>query len=58
MIIQDFKLGEMPVQLSESKQGVTSYEGYLGLLGNEVISRFNVILDYKNTTLYLKPNKL
>jgi len=56
MNIGGFDLGEMTVQMSESEEGVTSYSGYLGLLGNEVISRFNVVLDYKNKKLYLKPN--
>ncbi|HAA14830.1 MAG TPA: hypothetical protein DCE41_25335 [Cytophagales bacterium] len=51
-----FEVSDLPVRLSGSQQGVTNYDGYLGLLGAEVINRFQVVLDYDNKTLYLKPN--
>ena len=46
----------MMISISHDKNGVSSYENYLGILGGEVISRFNIILDYSTSTLYLKPN--
>ncbi|MCA0132143.1 aspartyl protease family protein [Winogradskyella alexanderae] len=56
MSIGDFKLDEMTVSLANDEEGVSSYKGYLGLLGAKVISRFNVILDYNAFNLYLQPN--
>ncbi len=54
--IGDFELGEMPISLSNTKEGVLSWEGYLGLLGLNYISKFNFIIDYHRKYIYLKPN--
>ena len=51
-----FELGEMPVSLSNAKQGVLSWKGYMGLMGLEYISKFNFIIDYHRKKIYLKPN--
>ena len=56
MKIGGYDLNEMVVAIAHDKDGVSSYEGYLGILGGKVISKFNVILDYSSKTLYLKPN--
>lgn len=56
MNLGGFELGEMVISLSGDQAGVSSYPGYLGILGADVISRFDVILDYKKKKLYLKPN--
>lgn len=47
----------LPITLTNTKAGVNSFTYYLGILGNQIISRFNVILDYSNKVIYLKPNK-
>lgn len=52
-----YDLNEMTIAIAHDKDGVSAYENYLGILGAKVISRFNVILDYSSSTLYLKPNK-
>lgn len=57
MDIGGYKLSEMVVTIANDKDGVSSYENYLGILGAAVISRFDIILDYSSFTLYLKPNK-
>jgi len=51
-----YEFNEMVVSIANDKSGVSSFEGYLGILGAKVISRFNIVLDYSTTTLYLKPN--
>src|SRR5690606_3598706 len=50
--------GKLPVRISTDKVGVSSYKGYLGILGSEIINRFNIILDYSIQKLFLKPNNL
>lgn len=45
------------IMISNDKAGVSALEGYLGILGAEIINKFNYILDYKRKKLYLKPNK-
>jgi len=56
MNIGGYNLSEMVVSIANDKDGVSSYEDYLGILGAKVISRFNLILDYSSSILYLKPN--
>lgn len=51
-----FKLGEMPVALSNAEKGVLSWEGYMEIIGLEYISKFNIIIDYHRKKIYLKPN--
>lgn len=56
--IGKFKFGENVISLSSDNDGVSSYNGYLGILGNEIINRFNFITDYSQNKLYIKPNAL
>lgn len=55
--IKKFKVLDIPVDLSNSKQGMSSKEDYMGNLGLKYISKFNFILDYNKKKIYLKPNK-
>ncbi|MDV3575742.1 hypothetical protein CMU59_18380 [Elizabethkingia anophelis] len=64
-LIESIQLGNTRIEhknlgilFSSDKQGVSSENGLLGILGSEIINRFNFILDYKNKKLYLKPNSL
>ena len=41
--------------ISSDKVGVNAMEGYLGLLGAGVIYRYNMVLDYTNHLIYVKP---
>lgn len=56
MSVQGFDFGPMTIRLTVSETG-KAYDGYLGIMGIEIIKRFNVILDYANLKIYLKPNK-
>ncbi len=49
-------LHELSVSISQAKYGVSSQEGFAGILGADIINRFDMILDYKKGKLYLKPN--
>ena len=53
-----FAFDNVPVALSSDKEGVSSHKEYLGILGSEIINRFDIILDYKDMILYVKPNYL
>lgn len=57
MNISGYELSEMIISIAHDEDGVSSYENYLGILGAEIISKFDMILDYSSSTLYLKPNK-
>lgn len=53
--INSFALTDIPTLLLGSKNPVGFEMNYLG---NDLLKRFNMILDFKNDCLYLKPNKL
>lgn len=54
--LDTFVLEELPISLNQSDGGVSSMPSYLGILGATVLKRFDLILDYQNKTLYLRPN--
>jgi hypothetical protein len=53
-----FKFGENCISLSSDLSGVSSYKNYMGILGADIINRFNIILDYSTKKIFLKPNHL
>jgi hypothetical protein len=60
--IKDFSFGsyvfkDVPASLSQTTSGVNAMDGYLGLLGNEFLFRFNMTFDYNHDAIYLQPNK-
>lgn len=56
--IGNYTFSNFIVGIAHDKSGVSSFEGYLGILGAGIINRFNFILDYDKMMLYLKPNSL
>lgn len=50
--------GKLPVSISSDGEGVSASKKYLGILGSQIIHRFDFILDYSARKLYLKPNFL
>jgi hypothetical protein len=61
-IIKEVKLGpyrfrNVPILVFDDVYNVTSYPYLGGLIGNEILRRFNVILNYDKKDIYLVPNK-
>jgi hypothetical protein len=59
--MKELKLGpyhfkNIPVYIFEDEYNVTSYPYLAGLIGNDVLRRFNLILNYEKKILYLLPN--
>jgi Aspartyl protease/PDZ domain len=59
--IKEFKLGpyrfrNLPTHIFEDVYHVTSYPCLAGLIGNDVLRRFNIVLNYGERILYLIPN--
>ncbi|HKP31197.1 MAG TPA: aspartyl protease family protein [Chitinophagaceae bacterium] len=59
--IKDFKLGpyrfkKVPTYIFEDSYNVTAYPYLGGLIGNDILRRFNVILNYERRDIYLVPN--
>lgn len=53
--VNDFAVSDVPTLLLGSKNP-TGFE--VNFLGNGLLKRFNIVLDFENDYVYLKPNKL
>lgn len=60
-VIKEVKLGpyrfrNVPIYIFDDQYNVTSYPYLGGLIGNDLLRRFNVILNYERRDIYLVPN--
>lgn len=51
-----YKFRNVPIHIFDDEHNVTSYPLLGGLVGNDVMRRFNVILNYPDRCIYIKPN--
>ena len=51
-----YKFKKVPIHIFEDDYNVTSYPLLGGLIGNDILRRFNVILNYPEQSIHLKPN--
>ncbi|MBS1601241.1 MAG: aspartyl protease family protein [Bacteroidetes bacterium] len=51
-----FKFRKVPTYIFDDQYNVTSYPNLGGLIGNDILRRFNVILNYERRMIYLTPN--
>jgi hypothetical protein len=61
-VIKEVKLGpyrfrNVPVFIFDDATNITSYPQLGGLLGNDILRRFNVILNYPKGDIYISPNR-
>lgn len=51
----DFEMYQIPININDKDpQGTTNNEN----IGNNILKRFNTVIDFKNKVVYLKPNNL
>jgi PDZ domain/Aspartyl protease len=60
-IMKEFRLGpykfrNIPTHMFNDEYNVTSYPYLAGLIGNDVLRRFNIILNYDKKIFYMMPN--
>jgi hypothetical protein len=60
-VIKEIKIGpykfkRVPVHIFEDDYNVTSYPLLGGIIGNDILRRFNVTLNYPEQSIHLKPN--
>lgn len=51
-----YKFRNVPIFIFDDEYNVTSYPYMGGLLGNDILRRFNVILNYAKGDIYITPN--
>lgn len=50
-------INDVRISWSENHKGSLADERYAGLVGNELLERFDVIMDFAHWTIYLRPNR-
>lgn len=60
-VIKEVKLGpykfrKVPVYVFDDAYNITSYPSLGGILGNDILRRFNVIINYEKRDIHLLPN--
>jgi hypothetical protein len=60
-VLKEFKLGpykfkKVPTYIFEDEFNVTSYPYLGGLIGNDLLRRFNVVINYPRGEMHLQPN--
>ena len=60
-VIREIKVGpykfrNVPVYIFKDEFNITSYPFLAGILGNDILRRFNCILNYDKRDIYLLPN--
>lgn len=51
------KFEDLPIGISQAKSGTQAHEKVSGILGNKILSRYNVIFDLPAKLIYLEKNK-
>lgn len=55
--IGNYKFKKVPVHIFEDDFNVTNYPILGGLIGNDLLRRFNITLNYPEQTIHIKPNE-
>ncbi|MGB3465215.1 MAG: aspartyl protease family protein [Cyclobacteriaceae bacterium] len=55
-MIKDISFDNMPVGISQAQKGLQRSKKVFGIIGNNVLKRFNIIFDYKNKKMYWEKN--
>ena len=52
-----YRFRNVPVYIFDDEYNITSYPVLGGLIGNDIMRRFNIILNYPEQQIYIRPNK-
>ena len=54
----NFEFEKLPMTFNKVEQGALADPNYIGIIGNKIMKRFDIILDYDNRRMILEPNGL
>ncbi len=54
--IGPYKFRKVPIHVFDDDYNVTSYPLLGGLIGNDILRRFNVVINYPEQSIHIKPN--
>ena len=55
--IGTYRFKKVPIHIFDDEYNVTNFPNIGGILGNDLLRRFNVVLNYPNESIYIIPNK-
>ena len=58
LTISNYKFVTLPASMAIAEAGALSWPGPMGILGNDVLKRFNVFIDLQQKRMSLEPNRL
>ncbi|WP_115866197.1 aspartyl protease family protein [Marinoscillum furvescens] len=53
----DQTIEDLPIGISMAKEGIQAHPEVAGIIGNQVLSKFNITIDLPGKKLYFQPNK-
>lgn len=56
--IRDYTFISIPASIAIAETGALSWSGIMGILGNDVLKRFNMFIDLQQQRMFLEPNQL
>ncbi|MFZ9694925.1 MAG: aspartyl protease family protein [Chitinophagaceae bacterium] len=55
--IGPYRFKKIPVTIFEDRFNVTNYPQWAGLIGNDLLRRFNIVFNYPEGEIHLRPNR-
>jgi len=55
--IGGYTFNDVPLGMSKTAAGVSAMKGYAGLVGNEILYKYNITFDYAHKAIYMQPNR-
>lgn len=55
--IGPYRFKKVPITIFDDSNNVTNYPHWAGLIGNDLLRRFNIIINYPAGEIHLKPNR-
>ncbi len=56
--IGPYEFSNMPAKIAFAEAGALSWPGIMGILGNNILKRFNLFIDVQQEEIFLEPNQL
>jgi hypothetical protein len=57
LAIGDYELSSIPVNIAFAETGALSWPNVMGILGNDILMRFNIFIDIQQSRMFLEPNR-
>ena len=56
VVFGPYKFKSVPVYIFKDNYNITNYPQMVGVIGNDILRRFNIIINYPNQEIHIRPN--